>query len=76
MEPFLTAVAFKEPTVTILTWQETLRRILLRWGTSATKGMGAINWFATQMVVNAATDGLVGAAGAALEASPLATQIG
>ena len=45
-------------------------------GNIGNQGMGAINWFATQMVVNAATDGLVGAAGAALEASPLATQIG
>lgn len=45
-------------------------------GNVGNQGMGAINWFAQQMVVNAATDGLVGVAGAALEASPLATQIG
>ena len=45
-------------------------------GNIGNQGMGAINWFATQMVINVATDGLVGVAGAAFEASPLATQIG
>lgn len=45
-------------------------------GNIGNQGMGAINWFGKQMLINAATDGLVGAAGAAWEASPLATQFG
>ncbi len=47
-----------------------------QFGQIGNEGMGAINWFARQMVINAATDGLLGVAGQALEASPLATQIG
>ena len=47
-----------------------------QFGKIGNDGMGAINWFGKQMVINAATDGLVGAAGAAIEASPLATQFG
>jgi RHS repeat-associated protein len=39
-------------------------------------GIGAINWFGKQMLINAATDGLLGAAGAAYEGSSLATQFG
>jgi hypothetical protein len=45
-------------------------------GNIGNQGMGAINWFAQQMVINAATDGLFGVAGEAFQASRFSSQIG
>ena len=45
-------------------------------GQIGNEGIGAINWFGKQMLINAATDGLLGVGFKAFEASPLATQIG